>query len=96
MSNFLTPENRCEFWVDESRKMLWKIELDIMEEIDGICKRHDIKYSILGGALIGAIRHKGFIPWDDDMDIGMLREDYNRFLEVAPKELSERFFFRRD
>lgn len=92
MGEFLKAEKRDGFLVDKSRKMLWKIELDIMEEIDSICKKHNIKYSILGGALIGAIRHKGFIPWDDDMDIGMLREDFNKFIEIAPSELGSQLF----
>lgn len=87
----------CEEWrdgcfVDSNRKKLWSVELDIIKEIDKICEKHAIKYCVLGGALIGAIRHKGFIPWDDDMDIGMLRSDYEKFLEVAPKELDDRFF----
>lgn len=92
MNDFLQEELRDGFLVDKSRKALWKIELDIMEDIDRICKKHGIKYSVLGGALIGAIRHKGFIPWDDDMDIGMLRDDYEKFIEIAPKELDSRYF----
>lgn len=92
MDVFLNEEYREGFLVDKKRKALWKIELDIMEDIDRICKKHSIRYSILGGALIGAIRHKGFIPWDDDMDIGMLRDDYEKFIEVAPRELNPRFF----
>lgn len=54
----------------------------IMNEIHTICVDHNINYTLLGGSLIGAIRHKGFIPWDDDLDIGMTYSDYKRFLEV--------------
>ena len=63
--------------------------LDILLEVDNICKRHDIQYWLSSGTLIGAMRHDGFIPWDDDLDIEMMRSDYLRLMEVLPKELPE-------
>lgn len=66
--------------------------LKILVEIDRICKKHNIRYFLAGGTLLGAVRHRGFIPWDDDLDIMMLREDHDRFLAVARQELPEQMF----
>lgn len=67
-------------------------ELEILLEIDRICKRNNIIYYLSAGTLLGSIRHNGFIPWDDDLDIDMPREDFEKFKKVCCKELSERFW----
>ena len=67
------------------------IQLEIAKEIDRVCKENNINYYLIGGSLLGAIRHKGFIPWDDDLDIGMLRKDYEKFIAIAPKVLQDKY-----
>lgn len=78
--------------MDNNLEKIHRLELMIALDLKRICEKHDIKYFILAGTLLGSVRHKGFIPWDDDMDIGMLREDYNKFLDVCKKELDEKYF----
>ena len=66
--------------------------LDILKEIDRICTKHDIPYFAAYGTCLGAVRHKGFIPWDDDIDLHMYADDYMRFLEVCKTELGEKYY----
>lgn len=73
-------------------KDLQKIELEILLEVDRICKKNKIEYFLVSGTLLGAIRHKGFIPWDDDIDICMPIKDYRKFCKLAPTELKSDFF----
>lgn len=63
--------------------------LEMVVVLDRICKKHNIPYFLYGGTLLGALRHNGFIPWDDDLDVGLMREDYNRLMKVLPDELPE-------
>ena len=78
---------------DEQFALLKQKELQIMIEIDRVCRKHDIKYSLAFGTLIGAIRHKGFIPWDDDIDVFMTRDNYDKFKEVIKTDLDDKMFF---
>lgn len=78
---------------DIELKKVHSLELDIAQEIKRICEKHRIKYFMIAGTLLGAIRHKGFIPWDEDMDFGMLRSDFERFVQACRTDLDTNRFF---
>ncbi len=84
-------EEREGFFVESMMKRAWAAQMEVLLAIDSVCKKHNIQYFADWGTLLGAVRHKGFIPWDDDMDITMKRPDYVKFCQVAPKELPEGF-----
>lgn len=72
---------------DLQRKKLQNLELEMLLRFDEICKKYDIHYTLAGGTMIGAVRHNGFIPWDDDIDVYVLRDDFNKIRDIFPKEL---------
>ncbi len=76
-------------YTEEELNKLHSTEISILQEIIRVCKENEIPYFTVGGTTLGCIRHDGFIPWDDDIDIGMLRNDYEKFLLIAPQKLSE-------
>lgn len=89
--DYYEAEVRDGFYVPSEMKRCWAATIGVLEEIDKICKRHDLKYFADYGTLLGAVRHGGFIPWDDDFDISMKREDYMIFLKVARDELPRNY-----
>ncbi len=82
----------CGFNVSAARKQVWQAELEMVELFIKICEQNNLKYVASGGTLLGAVRHGGFIPWDDDIDLMMPRSDYEKFLEIGQELLPEGFF----
>lgn len=76
----------------ETLKQLHDVEQEILDEIDRVCEKNGLKYYLIGGTLLGAIRHKGFIPWDDDLDIVMPRADFIKFQEVCKRDLDPNYY----
>ncbi len=89
--SFLLDEVRCGFMVPSAIKQAWAAELEVLKEIDRVCRKHNIQYFADWGTLLGTVRHGGFIPWDDDLDIVMKREDYTKFMTVARFDMDEGF-----
>ena len=83
---------RSGFLVKSDRKKLWNAELEIYNEFRRICEKYNLRFFAGHGTLLGAVRHGGFIPWDDDMDFAMFRPDYEKFKEVARKEIQYPYF----
>ena len=77
----------------EMLRQLHSIELEMLLEVDRICKENEINYTIIGGTLLGAVRHRGFIPWDDDADIAMLRPEYEKFCLIVDEKLDNTKFY---
>jgi phosphorylcholine metabolism protein LicD len=87
--SFFEDEVREGFYISSMMKRYWASQLKVLSVIADICKKHDIRWFAEYGTMMGAVRHGGYIPWDDDLDILMLREDFNRFFEVAKGEVPE-------
>ncbi len=74
-------------------KKIWAVELDLLKQFMNVCEKHNIRYYADGGTILGAVRHKGFIPWDDDIDIMMFRDQYQKLCKIAKKEFHSPYFF---
>ena len=86
-------EIRSGFLVTAHRKRIWEIELMMLAELERVCEKYGLSYYADGGTLLGAVRHQGFIPWDDDIDVMMPRPDYEKLQEVGPTEFESPLFF---
>lgn len=85
--DFIKPEIRSDWEVSETTKKVWWVQLDLINQLDRICTKHDLKWFPMWGTLLGVVRHHGYIPWDDDVDIVMPREDFEKLILIAPSEL---------
>ncbi len=81
------------FIVSEKRKAIWNVELGLLKKLDEVCKKHSLRYWLDSGTLLGAIRHQGFIPWDDDIDVVMPRKDYDKLYEISKEEFCYPYFY---
>ena len=90
--SFFEEEIRCDHKIDKKTKELWAVELDLLNEFIRICEENKLRYFVCGGTLLGTIRHKGFIPWDDDIDVMMPRKDYEKLCKIADRFEKPYFF----
>ena len=84
--SFFQGEERCGYYVSPEMKKVWAVQLDLLNEFARVCEKNNLRWYIDAGTLLGAVRHKGFIPWDHDADVMMMRSEYDRLCSIAPKE----------
>jgi len=90
---FLEAETRRGYYISSDMKKVWLVELELLQKLLDVCKRHNLRIWAEGGTLLGAVREHGFIPWDDDIDMVMLREDYDKLQIVANEEFKAPYFY---
>lgn len=88
----LDAEVSLEYKVSDKMKKIWQVQLELLGVLKALCEKHGLRYFMIHGTLLGAVRHQGFIPWDDDADIAMPREDYDKLQCIAAEELGEPYF----
>ena len=90
--NYINEEFICDCLITQERKKVWAVELDLLTEFFRVCKENDIKACAFAGTLLGAVRHKGFIPWDDDADVCMTRDNYEKLLRIGKEKFRHPYF----
>lgn len=91
--DYINAEERSGYHVSSDMKKVWAVELDLLETLLRVCRDHNLKIFADGGTLLGAVREHGFIPWDDDIDLVMMRADYEKLCRIAPKVFKKPYFF---
>ena len=89
----LNSETRNGYNISSDMKKVWNIQMKMVVKLIDVCNKYNLKVWADGGTLLGTVRDHGYIPWDDDIDMVMLRDDYNKLLQIAPTEFQEPFFF---
>ena len=89
----LNEEVRSGYTVSAEMKKVWKVQMDLLKKLLEVCDKHHLKIWAEGGTLLGTVREQGYIPWDDDIDMAMLRDDYDKLVRIAPEEFDHPFFF---
>ena len=89
----IQEEIRDGYLVSAKMKRIWAVELKLLQKLLSVCEKYNLKIWADGGTLLGTVRHKGYIPWDDDIDMVMLRDDYDKLLQIASKEFTHPYFF---
>ena len=95
-AHFLDGEERNGYYVSPEMKMVWAVELDLLNEYARVCTKHNLKWFVHAGTLLGAVRHHGFIPWDGDIDVVMPRKDYEKMCQVASREFVRPYFLQNE
>lgn len=93
---FLDEEIRCEYSISSKMKEVWAVEIDLLRKFDQVCRDNHIEYMACGGTMLGAIRHGGFIPWDDDIDLMMTWPNYEKLCKIGSTEFQYPYFFQTD
>ena len=79
----LEPETRNGYYISADMKKVWAVEMQLLKKLLEVCEKHHLRIWAEGGTLLGAVRHHGYIPWDDDIDMAMLRDDYDKLQAIA-------------
>lgn len=91
--DFLSEEVRCGYTISAAMKQVWACQLELFEEFSRVCDKYKLRFWVDSGTLLGAVRHKGYIPWDDDLDVAMFREDYDKLVSIAQCEFQKPYVF---